>query len=207
MLAHSSLSRILSRRFVPSKSTLPFDGTNSGHVSLSYLLHLFRLAGSPKSLRIPLIEWENGMHGLQPLPSAPPLSLSLSPSLTSLYLPPWQLGIKFPIFHLTTESSGLSLLQTRRGHGSTRNVRRKSRFFPFLPFHVRSLPCRVSRTARSLSYEQRYASILCPIGEHLLNFDRMNLFLFLIWGFRVASRSLATCWNSYIWSSSWVCFR
>lgn len=45
---------------VPSPSSVRRTrATNSGHVSFSYLLHLFRLAASSKSLRIPLIEWEN----------------------------------------------------------------------------------------------------------------------------------------------------
>lgn len=79
----------LSRWFVPSKSTCSSKvQANSEHVSFSYLLHLFRLAGSPKSLRIPLIEWENGMHGLQPLPSGPLLSSSLLFTLPPLYLSP-----------------------------------------------------------------------------------------------------------------------
>ena len=146
MLAHGSLSRIFSRWFAPSKSTFPFDGTgtNSGHVSFSYLLHLFRLAGSPKSLRIPLIEWENGMRGLQPLPSPPSI------------FPPWQLGIKFPIFHLPTRLWTLLLpdqtwpwIHMERPEKTRRQD--LSAFFSFF-FHIRSLPCRVSCTARSLRF-------------------------------------------------------
>ena len=161
MLAHGSLSRIFSRWFAPSKSTFPFDGTgtNSGHVSFSYLLHLFRLAGSPKSLRIPLIEWENGMRGLQPLPSPPSI------------FPPWQLGIKFPIFHLPTRLWTLLLpdqtwpwIHMERPE-KTRRQDLSAFFSFFFSYSQSALPCQLHCSITSLSYEQRYVFLLCLIGR------------------------------------------
>lgn len=75
---------------VPSPSSVRRTrATNSGHVSFSYLLHLFRLAASSKSLRIPLIEWENGA-------TQPPLSCSLCLSAGNKVsnIPSWSISKK-----------------------------------------------------------------------------------------------------------------
>lgn len=78
--------------FLPAQTSFSFPllrsweehrATNSGHVSFSYLLHLFRLAGSSKSLRIPLIEWENGATQ-PPLSCSPSLCLSTGNKVSNI---------------------------------------------------------------------------------------------------------------------------